>query len=118
VEPAPAVTRLESLLDQMYSLGTQQYLSVDFLEWYLHTLETFDEIFGPESTARAEFERIRFEFPPAWQQQLTARLRQELQVHHNIDLPESFTIPLNNYHQQRLAEARELFLRLIIDLRR
>jgi hypothetical protein len=102
----------------MYRLETQPRLSVDFLEWYLHTLETFDEIFGLGSRARADFERIRFELPPSWQQRGTAQLHQELQVQHGTDLPETFALPLNDYHQKRFAEARELFLSLIIELRR
>jgi hypothetical protein len=64
MEPAEGITRLESLREQMYRLETQPRLSVDFLEWYLHTLETFDEIFGLGSRARADFERIRFGLPP------------------------------------------------------
>ena len=44
MEPAEGITRLESLREQMYRLETQPRLSVDILEWYLHTLETFDEI--------------------------------------------------------------------------
>jgi hypothetical protein len=64
VDQAEAITRLEFLREQTYALETQPSLDIDFLEWYLYTLETFDEIFGPGSSARAEFERIRFEFPP------------------------------------------------------
>jgi len=99
VDQAEAITRLEFLREQTYALETQPSLGIDFLEWYLYTLETFDEIFGPGSSARAEFERIRFEFPPAWQQQGATRLRQELREQRGIDWPESFSIPLNAYHQ-------------------
>jgi len=66
---------------------------------------------------KADFERLPFEFPPAWKQQGAARLRQELRVQHGIDVPESLSIPLKDCHQKRLAEARELFTSPIIALR-
>ncbi len=112
-----AITRLEPLRAQMYSPETMPRLGVDFLEWYLSVLETFDETFGPGSSARTDFERTGFEFPPEWQQKGAARLRQEMQAQCGIELPESFTILLDDYHRKRLADARELLIALIIELR-
>jgi hypothetical protein len=112
-----AITRLGQLRAQTYTLETSPRLAMDFWEWYLHVLEVFDEIFGPASSARQQFEQIGFEFPTEWQQQGIARLRQVVQEQRGIDLPESFAIPLTDYHYKRFADARELFTSLIIELR-
>jgi hypothetical protein len=118
VDRAEAITRLETLRAQTYSLETMPRLGVDFLQWYLSVLESFDDTFGPESRARAEFEQIGYELAPEWQQKGAARLRQELAEQYGINLPESFAIPLNDYYRKRLADARELLTSLILELRR
>src|SRR5215510_3953914 len=63
VDQAAAITRLEFLREQTSRLEKQPRLGVDFLEWYLHALETFDEIFGPGSRARQISSASRLSFP-------------------------------------------------------
>ena len=46
-----AISRLEALRAQTYSPETMPRLGVDFLEWSLSVLETFDDTFGPGSCA-------------------------------------------------------------------
>jgi hypothetical protein len=118
VKRTEAITRLEALRAQTYCLETMLRVSVEFLEWYLSVLESFDEFFGPESSARTDFERIGFEIPSEWQRRGATRLRQELEAQHGTELPESFTIPLNDYHRKQLADARELLTSLLIELRK
>jgi hypothetical protein len=50
---AQGITHLEPLREQTSNLETEPRLSVDFLNWNLHALETLDEIFGPGSSAFA-----------------------------------------------------------------
>jgi hypothetical protein len=111
-----AVTHLERLRDEAYVLQSKPRLGNDFRQWHGAVMETLRQIDGQDSRERRDFERISFEFPPEILQGGAERLRSELQQH-GIDLPESFTIPQDDYYQKRLREAAELLFSPISALR-
>jgi hypothetical protein len=87
----------------------------DFRHWYDEVLELLSQFYGPDSSIKRAFEQIRFGFPPEAFQNGAELLRADLQQH-GVDLPESFSIPLEGYYQKALTEAGAFLSSLISEL--
>jgi len=99
MEPHEAIMHLERLRDEAYVLRSKPRLGNDFRQWHGAVIETVREISGQDSRERRDFEQI------------------SLLQQHGIDLPESFTIPQDDYYQKRLREAAEFLFLLISPFR-
>ena len=107
VDQPSAITRLERLHSQISSLQAKPRPGGDFYEWYLEVLTALEMIFGADSTAMREFQQIPFEVDP----EILRRIREQ------FALPDDAEIPPDPYYQERLYEAEELLLAMILDLK-
>ena len=116
MENHEAITRLKHLRDEVCALQAESRVVSDLRHWYNSVLDALIQIYGEESPAKRDFEQIPFGFPPETLQSGAEKLRANLQQH-GIDVPESLTIPQDNYYQKPLREAVELLSSLISALR-
>jgi hypothetical protein len=116
MEPHEAIIHLKRLLDE---IDTFQRVLLDagtVRHWYGNVLETLSQIYGQDSNMRREFEQIRFGFPPETFQRGAELLEADLQKH-GINLPEPLSIPLGDYYQRPLREAKEFLSSCIVNLK-
>jgi hypothetical protein len=110
IDRPSAITRLDQLREQIFSLQTKPRLGEDFKRWHRDVLIALDEIFGPQSPQKREFENIRFEIDPEIIDRYRQRIRITLAEKFHITPPEEFDIPEENYYLRGLHEAADLLL--------
>jgi hypothetical protein len=107
VDQPSAIARLERLHSQIASLQTKPSLGGDFYQWYLEVINALETIFGADSNAVREFQQIPFEVDP----EILRRIREQ------FALPDDAEIPQDPYYQERLYEAEEFLLAMLLDLK-
>jgi len=116
MEPHEAITCLERLRGEAYTLQGESRGASDLCRWHNDVFEALTQIYGQESPEKCEFEQISFGMPPEMLERGPEKLRVDLQQH-GINLPESFIIPQTDHNQKFLTTAAEFLFGLIITLR-
>lgn len=102
-----ALALLERLRDRISFLRDEQRLGGNFYQWYLEVLDTLDHIFGVGSEEVEEFQRIPFEID----QEVLHPIRRQLA------LPATMIIPQDSHYDERLYDAEEFLLAMILNVR-
>jgi hypothetical protein len=106
LDKASAIALLRRLREHIASLLTMPSLGGDFYQWYLEILEALETIFGTDSSAVKEFQQIPFDVDPG----ILRRMREQ------IALPDDVVISVDSNYQERLYDAEEFLLAMILDL--
>ena len=118
IDNQKAIATLTNLRDQIDPPISKSKMDVDILQWQCSVLDNLEKIFGPNSKETKEFQQIFFDLPPEIIDRFRARVKTHLKDTVNIDLPDDFTIPQDNYFDQKLYEAQAFLLSIIVILRR
>jgi hypothetical protein len=118
VDTLASIAQFNRLRSEVPSLLAQPRLGDDFQRWHREVLDTLEETFGQSSNERAEFERIAFAVNPESLHRSREQFEAALQERFGITLPDDFEIPQDHYYQERLYEAEEFLLAIIVILRR
>lgn len=117
IDRPSAIALLEYLHKQIPSLHTKPRLGEEFNKWRNEVFDALEKIFGSGSNELIEFQRIHFEIRPEILSQSRERIHTFLRERFDTDLQYDFEVPHDHYYQQRLYEASEFLLALIVMLR-
>ena len=117
IDKPSAVALLDRLRSEISSLHTKPRLGDDFHQWQREVLDALERIFGSDSDETREFRNIHFEMNPETLDRFREQLGTSLQGRFGIVIPSDFEIPHDHYYQERLYEAAEFLLAMIIALR-
>ncbi len=117
IDRPSAIALLEHLRAQIPSLQSEPPLGENFYRWHRDVLDALEKVYGPDSAEKREFEQIRFELAPEMLRRSKERLRVFIRERLRVIAPEVFEMPLDYYCQQRLAQAAEFLLSLVVVLR-
>ncbi len=98
---------LDRLRDQIDQLQSEPPLGPAFQIWRAAVLRSVDDIYGSNSRERSEFEQIRFKISPALKEKTQDAIAA-------LGVP---SLETGNYYKERLHEAKEFLLGLILALR-
>lgn len=117
IDRTSAIELLDRLRGKILSLQTKPRLGDDFRLWHYEVIKALETIFGPDSVEKKEFQQIHFDIHPEILKRSRERIRTILQEQFNISVPGEFEIPQDHYYQERLCEAAEFLLAMIVVLK-
>ncbi len=98
---------LGRLRDRIDQLQNEPPLGPEYQIWRAEVLRSVDEIYGPDSSERSEFGQIRFKLSPPLKEKAQDAIAA-------LGVP---SLDTGNYYKERLHEAKEFLLGLILSLR-
>ncbi len=118
VDRAADIALLEELRTHTSLLASKPRLDEDFQRWRRDVLNALERVFGPDSREKREFDQLRFQINRELRERVEARIRLVLQERLGLEAPSEMHIPEDHYYKERLQEAAELLLAMIVVLRR
>ena len=111
-----AIESLNNLRKQAYQLTSKSALGEDFELWLKNAVTTIQDIFGVNSSELSEFKKINFKTDPGIVRRQKYRV-ETLIRQFGIRTQKDFEIPQDHYYYERLYDAAELMLAMIVGLK-
>lgn len=118
MEEINAIHVLETLRNEAYKLTTRPILKEEFSSWHTECVRTIENIFGKDSDELKEFLRIKFKIDSEILEKTKERITSIVERRFHVSLPGDFELPQDHYYHERLCEAAEVLLAMVLILRR
>jgi hypothetical protein len=116
-----AIEQLNKLREWVYQLASDFSLIEDFEFWYKEAINTIQNIFGANSKEMMEFNQINFKIGSNVIQNMkcvTETLTHQLEAASQKDTKiQHFDSSLGHYYREKLYDAAEMIMAMIIELR-